>query len=234
MIVTNSEGQEINVQEILAEGISLLLSRWPVLKVAVEEEWGGHESHEKLEWLIDEMIGIFSLNTTTHGYSLLDIELILEDVLSTEFNVEVEDNSIAYVSSSLQGFCVCSIVSLGFIRSFRFLFDDLKVARFLMRMYENCLRNDYSDVIELRERLASSEVQKIPYKLHNDYPEDEVVTNGESMKEEETAANLLQKSRFDSRGTPLKEGDRGSADSFQTETEDGWHLVSSRRSSLRR
>ena len=102
MIITSPEGQETHVQEgILAEGISLLLSYWPVLKVAVEEEWGGHESHEKLQWLIDEMIRIFSPNNT-HSYSSYDIELILEDVLSTEFNVEIEDDSIAYVSSELQ------------------------------------------------------------------------------------------------------------------------------------
>ena len=100
-------------------------------------------------------------------------------------------------------------------------------------MYENCLRNDYSDVIELRERFSGFEIPKITEELPHSYPENEA-TRKESMEKEEDTVNLLQSRSFDSHGTPVKKGDERSVDTLKMETEDEWQLVGPRRPFLHR
>jgi pre-rRNA-processing protein TSR2 len=85
------------MEDAFSEGITLIFSGWPVLKVAIEEQWGGHESSQKLQWLIEEITYLF-LKDASRSYSSDDIEAILEDVLRAEFNVEVDDGSISHVS----------------------------------------------------------------------------------------------------------------------------------------
>jgi hypothetical protein len=41
------------------EGVGLVFSQWTALCLAVEQEWGGHESEDKANFLIDEVIQWF-------------------------------------------------------------------------------------------------------------------------------------------------------------------------------
>jgi pre-rRNA-processing protein TSR2 len=41
------------------EGASYILHNWTALKLAVEQDWGGVESAEKREWLIDVVVDHF-------------------------------------------------------------------------------------------------------------------------------------------------------------------------------
>lgn len=41
------------------EGASYILHSWTALKLAVEQDWGGVESAEKREWLIDVIVDHF-------------------------------------------------------------------------------------------------------------------------------------------------------------------------------
>lgn len=73
------------------EGLSLLLSAWPVLRTAVREEWGGHESAEKAEWLVRALTEHF--DERGHKLEQEELEDILLDVMAREFNVLLEDQS---------------------------------------------------------------------------------------------------------------------------------------------
>ncbi|OVA15492.1 Pre-rRNA-processing protein TSR2 [Macleaya cordata] len=45
---------------IFAEGISLLLSRWSGLQLAIKNEWGGRDSRQKSEQLASDLFYWFS------------------------------------------------------------------------------------------------------------------------------------------------------------------------------
>lgn len=41
------------------EGVSYVIHNWTALKLAVEQEWGGVDSAEKREWIIDTLVDFF-------------------------------------------------------------------------------------------------------------------------------------------------------------------------------
>jgi pre-rRNA-processing protein TSR2 len=41
------------------EGVRLILSRWTALELAVEQEWGGRQSIDKAEDMLDELLAWF-------------------------------------------------------------------------------------------------------------------------------------------------------------------------------
>lgn len=41
------------------EGVGYILKSWTALKLAVEQDWGGVESAEKRDWMIDVIVDIF-------------------------------------------------------------------------------------------------------------------------------------------------------------------------------
>lgn len=42
------------------EGVGYILKSWTALKLAVEQDWGGIESREKREWMIEVIVDIFN------------------------------------------------------------------------------------------------------------------------------------------------------------------------------
>ena len=46
-------------KQAFVEGVRLLMSSWTVLKLAVDNEFGGTKSREKADWLVDTVIESF-------------------------------------------------------------------------------------------------------------------------------------------------------------------------------
>lgn len=46
------------------EGVGYILKSWTALKLAVEQEWGGIESAEKRDWMIDVIVDVFGKRKT--------------------------------------------------------------------------------------------------------------------------------------------------------------------------
>jgi pre-rRNA-processing protein TSR2 len=47
-------------REKITQGISLLFkTQWTALKLAVDMQWGGHDSEDKRDWLIDVIVKYF-------------------------------------------------------------------------------------------------------------------------------------------------------------------------------
>jgi len=46
-----------------ADGVRILLATWPLLQLAVTNEWGGPESTAKAEWLNEVILEVFDTST---------------------------------------------------------------------------------------------------------------------------------------------------------------------------
>ncbi|PIA57530.1 hypothetical protein AQUCO_00600326v1 [Aquilegia coerulea] len=84
---------------LLTEGISLILSRWTALQMAVQNEWGGRLSHRKAELLASDILSFF---TQSKGPLYIDdLEELLFANTSESLNMVVEDGSIEEVAEKL-------------------------------------------------------------------------------------------------------------------------------------
>ncbi|WRT63893.1 uncharacterized protein IL334_000819 [Kwoniella shivajii] len=105
---------------LFARGTLALLDLWPALTIAVNEQWGGTESSAKKTWLASTLIDEFEtrapLIPTTETSTTpvvdpksasdppLDIDEIadlLHQIMSDEFDANLEDGSIDAVASDL-------------------------------------------------------------------------------------------------------------------------------------
>ncbi|XP_010550946.1 PREDICTED: pre-rRNA-processing protein TSR2 homolog [Tarenaya hassleriana] len=85
-------------QTVLNEGIGLLLSRWPAMRAAVENGWGGRDSHRKAEGTVAKVFDFFTQSKDPMDFdSLADI---LEGGLD-ELNTVADDGSLEEVTEKL-------------------------------------------------------------------------------------------------------------------------------------
>lgn len=73
------------------EGLRIILTSWHTFRLAVENEWGGHQSGEKAEWFLQSLVEHF--DERGRKVDLEEVEDILLDVLEREFNAVLEDGS---------------------------------------------------------------------------------------------------------------------------------------------
>ncbi|WWD16331.1 hypothetical protein CI109_100757 [Kwoniella shandongensis] len=108
---------------LFARGTLALLDLWPALTIAVTEQWGGPDSSEKKTWLASTLIDEFEsratylpspAGTSSTGAAIVDpatandppldhddIADLLTQILSDEFDANLEDGSIDSVASDL-------------------------------------------------------------------------------------------------------------------------------------
>lgn len=94
------EGLQLSAEArtLFQEGISLVLSRWSSLQLAIENEWGGRNTREKAGKLASD---IFIWFTNTKGELYIDDLEDLLDQAMLSLNTEVADGSIEEVSYEL-------------------------------------------------------------------------------------------------------------------------------------
>ena len=106
---------------LFARGVLALFDLWPALTIAVTEQWGGPESSEKKIWLASTIIDEFesrtsylSPSTSTSGDRRIDpftafippldhddLADLLNQMLSDEFDANIEDGSIDAVTADI-------------------------------------------------------------------------------------------------------------------------------------
>ena len=79
-------------------GVSLILSSWPALTLAVQSSWGGPTSVEKRDWFCGAIADLFSDRPDTDA---LDLEEVLLQVMNDEFDVVVDDGSAAEIAGKI-------------------------------------------------------------------------------------------------------------------------------------
>ncbi|EFR04859.1 hypothetical protein MGYG_07862 [Nannizzia gypsea CBS 118893] len=78
--------------------ITLTLYSWPSLTLAVESSWGGPTSRSKRDWFCGAIAELFSTHPETDAQ---DLEEILIQVMTDEFDVVVDDGSISMIADQI-------------------------------------------------------------------------------------------------------------------------------------
>ncbi|KAF9018134.1 hypothetical protein BDZ89DRAFT_1140209 [Hymenopellis radicata] len=81
---------------LFARGVLARLQTWPTLRLAVQESWGGPNATEKRTWLASVLVDAFEEQADTLDDQY--IEEILLQVMSDEFDTQVEDGSAESVA----------------------------------------------------------------------------------------------------------------------------------------
>ena len=75
-----------------------MMKSWTALQLAVSHSFAGPHSEEKAQWLIGVVESFFNENADLEPY---EVEDFLEQIMSNEFNIIAEDDSIKQISIEL-------------------------------------------------------------------------------------------------------------------------------------
>ncbi|KAK8619557.1 hypothetical protein V6N13_135840 [Hibiscus sabdariffa] len=84
--------------DCLLERITALLSRWHGLQMAVQNQWGGHDSFQKSQQLAAD---IFSWFIHSKAPQIEDLKNLLHERMLLSLNTEIEDGSIEEVNTHI-------------------------------------------------------------------------------------------------------------------------------------
>ncbi|KAF9549093.1 hypothetical protein EC957_004731 [Mortierella hygrophila] len=87
-------------QVAFREGVQYLFHSWTALKLAVDGEWGGHDSAAKRDWFVDTIVDYFGEQGTK--VDTFDLEDILLQIMNDEFSIMLEDKSEQHISKVLE------------------------------------------------------------------------------------------------------------------------------------
>lgn len=82
-----------------AQGVIARLAVWPVLRVAVQENWGGPKAEDKRTWLASEIVDAFETQDPSPDDQYVE-EMLLQ-VMEDGFDCVVEDGSGEDVASDI-------------------------------------------------------------------------------------------------------------------------------------
>uniref|UniRef100_A0A7S0Y8A4 Pre-rRNA-processing protein TSR2 homolog n=1 Tax=Polytomella parva TaxID=51329 RepID=A0A7S0Y8A4_9CHLO len=94
-------GQNVMAPEhrpLFEEGVALIFAKWTALRLAVDNKWGGDNSEEKAQFLMEDIIDWFYKQ---RDHFTDDLEVELDEAILHDFNVEAEDGSPKQVSQAL-------------------------------------------------------------------------------------------------------------------------------------
>eukprot|EP01041_Mallomonas_annulata_P009795 gene9795-20383_t len=92
------EQTQLQCFEAFKEGLGSVFRQWTALELAVDQRWGGSNSSDKANELMNKTLELFSPSKKTYKD---EIVLLLEDYMEIEFNTICEDESAAEVAELL-------------------------------------------------------------------------------------------------------------------------------------
>merc|ERR1712039_385736 len=112
---------------LFIEGLTILLSKWTLLILAIVNNWGGLNSKQKADTLRVCILDYFFFKTSipfeVKDYEINELVFLLNNFFTFEFNVKAEDGSLYQVSSILvmlhNELRKKSISTLNLVRSLR-------------------------------------------------------------------------------------------------------------------
>ncbi|KAJ2843004.1 rRNA accumulation- protein [Coemansia erecta] len=89
-------------KEAFIEGVDHILAKWTALSLAVANSWGGPESEEKRDNMVDEIVEYFDGTASKkQAPEPSDLEELLLDIMDEDFTISLEDGSEKEVSKKL-------------------------------------------------------------------------------------------------------------------------------------
>jgi pre-rRNA-processing protein TSR2 len=82
---------------LFARGVISVLKLWSVLRLAVDQQWGGPESTAKRTWMASALVDAFEAQPLDQD----DVDEMLLDIMAEEFEVEVEDGTSKSVAKDI-------------------------------------------------------------------------------------------------------------------------------------
>jgi len=82
---------------LFARGVIAILNLWPVLRLAVQESWGGPHGADKRAWIVSTIIDAFEADPLDQD----QVEDLLLDSMMEEFETEVDDDSSQIVARDI-------------------------------------------------------------------------------------------------------------------------------------
>ncbi|CAB4385857.1 hypothetical protein RhiirA5_357061 [Rhizophagus irregularis] len=150
-------------REKFTQGVSLLFkTQWTALKLAVDMQWGGHDSEDKRDWLIDVIVDYFNKNGKNTDVD--DLETILNQVMTDEFNTLLEDDSAYQISQDL------------------------------IKIYHECIQGNYSTVDLLQSKQKSVKQNSKKAKNYEDDEDNEDSSDEYDEKSLENGENSTMES----------------------------------------
>jgi len=89
--VLQNQSQPTPSSVLFARGVIARLSIWSILRIAVQEGWGGPGAAAKRTWIASEIVDAFETQNPVPDDQYIE-ELLLQ-ILSDEFDTELEDGS---------------------------------------------------------------------------------------------------------------------------------------------
>ncbi|KAJ1936249.1 rRNA accumulation- protein, partial [Linderina macrospora] len=117
-------------KEAFIEGVDHILAKWTALELAVKNGWGGRNSQTKRDDMVDEIVQHFDdLVKKKQKPEPSDLEDLLLDIMSEDFNITLEDNSA------------------------------IEVARNICNIFAECLTGNFATVDKLHDERDAREAQ---------------------------------------------------------------------------
>ncbi|KAJ1893154.1 rRNA accumulation- protein [Coemansia sp. RSA 455] len=89
-------------KEAFIEGVDHILAKWTALGLAVEHGWGGRETQEKREDMVDDIVQYFDDTVNAKKKpEPLDLQDLLLEVMELDFHVDLKDESEKEVAAVL-------------------------------------------------------------------------------------------------------------------------------------
>ncbi len=88
------------LQTAFDNGIWYILSLWPALHVACQNNWGGPDSNDKKDWFAGAVSDLFTQKPDT---DFEDLVIFLLQVMQDEFELNVEDDTEEEVARQILG-----------------------------------------------------------------------------------------------------------------------------------
>jgi len=93
--------EEKDGAKLFYQAVDVIFKNWPALQLAVANQSGGPQSKEKAEWMVGATVTWFHENEDLEDR---EVGEFLEDVVSTEFNLEIEDGSCLEIGQKICDF----------------------------------------------------------------------------------------------------------------------------------
>jgi hypothetical protein len=101
LLMYHSSASNFSPQEkrlAFATGLRSVLATWPIIVLAVENNFGGTKTKDKIQRLFDEIVTYFETKKCVEQNELEDL---MDDFFQTHLNMIVEDSSIPFVAKLL-------------------------------------------------------------------------------------------------------------------------------------
>ncbi|XP_016323795.1 pre-rRNA-processing protein TSR2 homolog isoform X2 [Sinocyclocheilus anshuiensis] len=87
-----------STRELFTEAVRAVLETWPVLQIAVDNDFSGTYSQQKAEWMVDALRLYFIDNDELQQD---EVEDFISDLMNNEFDTVVDDGSLPQVAQQV-------------------------------------------------------------------------------------------------------------------------------------